>query len=396
MLRAVRFYTVGHDRIKCVAPLALFHLPVVRIVDCENAAQLEARIRAAWSERLRALARTRGWLDELGMRAESPGGAPVWSFPLGLEDPRARGIAIEPARVLLPSRGPLSGMTLTRSEDRVFAVGAGCTSAVDLELAVTARLEALARGQRRSPPRRLDADLPAPRLARLMPALVVGSRLAADRALHEALQRRGFAVQSARGAGEAIGAFRQRTFEVVLAEARLDRGDGLELIPALRSLPGILDLPVALLDDRPRETRRSAATAAGAAAYWAGPLEAADAAEALADIAATDRRRYTRYDRALAVSWTSCPVPGVTATVGRGGVFVKTPVPTLARQRFSLHLPDSGTTLRVDAEPVYRLPAAALGPDGFGLRFCGFEADGERAWIDYVVSAATPSVSASA
>jgi DNA-binding response OmpR family regulator len=396
VLRAVRFYTVGHDRIKCVAPLALFHLPLVRIVDCETPAQLEARIRAAWSERLRVLARSRGWLDELGVQSESPGGAPVWSFPLGLEDPWARGVAIEPARVLLPSRGPLSGIALARAEDRVLAIGGGCTSAVDLELAVTARLEALARGQRRHPPRHLDADLPAPRVARLMPALLVGARLAADRALHEALRRRGFAVQTARGAGDAIGAFRQRTFEVVLAEARLDRSDGLELIPALRSVPGILDLPVALVDDRPREARRSAAAAAGAAAYWAGPLAAGDAAEALAEIADTDRRRYARYDHALAVSWTGCTAPGVTATVGRGGVFVKTPEPTLARQRFALHMPDGGATLRVDAEPVYRLPAAALGPDGFGLRFCGFEGRGEQAWIDYVTRAATPPASASA
>ena len=390
-LRALRFYTVGHDRIKCLAPLALFHLPLVRIVDCETTAQLEARVRAAWSERVRSLARTRRWLDALGVVAESPAGAPQWSFALGLEDRAARGIAIEPGRVLLPSRGPLSGTALNAVGERLFEADASCSSSVDLELAVTARLEELARSRRRRPPLRLDAELPAPRVARLMPALVVGARLAADRTLHEALRRRGFAIEAARGAGEAVDAFRQRTFEVVLAEVRLDRVDGIELIPTLRSLPGILELPVALIDERPREGRRAAADAAGAAAYWAGPLEAPATADALAEIAATDRRRFARYDRALSVSWTSCGAPGVTTSVGRGGIFVKTPVTALARQRFALHLPDSSTTLRVDAEPVYRLPAAALGPDGFGLRFCGFEAGGERAWIDYVATAANAS-----
>lgn len=388
-LRAVRFVTVGHDRIKCVAPLALFHLPLIRILDCETAGQLETRVRAAWRERLHTLARTGRWLEELGVAADSPSGAPLGSFALGLEDPRARGVALEPARVLLPSRGPLSGIALSRAEDRIFEVDATCASAVDLELAVTARLESLARSQRRAPAARSDADLPAPRVVRLMPALVVGARLAADRALQDALRRRGFAVETARGAADAVDAFRERTFEVVLAEARLDRGDGIELVPALRSLPGILELPVALIDDRPREARRSAASAAGAAAYWAGPLEAADAAEALAGVAVTDRRRFARYDRALAVSWPGCGAPGVTASVGRGGIFLKTPAASLGRQRFALHLPDSGATLGVDADPIYRLPAGALGPDGFGLRFCGFDAGGERAWIDYLAALAT-------
>jgi CheY-like chemotaxis protein len=391
-LRALRFYTVGHDRIKCLAPLALFHVPLTRIVDCETAGQLEARVRAAWSERMRGLARTRTWLDERGVAAESPAGAPMWSFPLGLEDARARGLAVEPGRVILPSRGPLSGIALPRGEDRVFEPDAGCRSAIDLELAATARLEQLARERRRHPLHRgADADLPARRLARLVPALVVGARLAADRGLHEALRRRGFVVEAARGAGDALQAFRQRTFEVVLAEARLDRGDGSELIPALRAEPGILDVPVALVDDRPREGRRSAADAAGAAAYWAGPLEGPEIADALAGIAATDRRRFARYDRAISVSWPGCPAPGVTASVGRGGVFLKTPAPELARQRFALHLPETGVTLCVDAEPIYRLPTAALGPDGFGLRFCGFEPGTERAWIDYVAGVATAS-----
>lgn len=389
-LRALRFYTVGHDRIKCLAPLALFHVPLVRILDCESASQLEARVRTAWRERMHGLARTRRWLDGLGVTAEAPAGAPQWSFPLGLEDARARGLAIEPHQVVLPSRGPLSGMVLTGAEERVFEPDRGCSTAIDLELAVTARLEALAREKRRDRPRRIDADLPAPRLVRLVPALLVGARLAADRALHEALRRRGFTVESARGASEAMQAFRERTFEVVLAEARLDRGDGSELIPALRELPGILDVPVALVDDRPREGRRSAADAAGAAAYWAGPLEGPAAADALAEIAATDRRRFARYEQALSISWAGCPAPGVTASVGRGGVFLRTPAPALVRQRFAFHLPDHGATLQVDAEPIYRLPAAALGPDGFGLRFCGFEPGAERTWIDYLAEVATP------
>jgi CheY-like chemotaxis protein len=384
-LRAVRFYTVGHDRIKCVAPRALFHLPFVRILDCASPADLEARIRAAWAERLRGLARAKRWLDDLGVTPEAALGAPQWSFSLGLEDSRARGLAVEAGRVILPSRGPLSGLVLGRAEDRVFQVDASCAAAVDLELAATSRLEELARAARRPATRfRHVDDLPAPRIARQTPVLLVGARLSVDRSLHDSLRLRGFAIEASRSLGDAIDAFRERSFELVLAEARLDRGDGLELIPALRTLPGILELPVALIDDRPRDIRRSAAAAAGAAAYWTGPLESEQAADALAQIAAAARRRFVRFPHALSVSWDGCSEPGVTASVGRGGMFLKTGDLPLPRRRYALHLADADATLRVDAESVYRLPEAGIGPEGVGLRFCGFETGAERTWIDYL------------
>lgn len=387
-LHTIRFYTVGHDRIKCVAPVALFHLPLMRIVDCETAAEIEARVRAAWNERMHALTRSRRWLEQLGARVEAFAGAPYWSIRLGLEDDRARAVAIEPNRVLLPSRGPLSGVVLSRWEERIYEPETSCHSAVDLELAVTARLEALARAARRTPARHVDAPMPVPRVARLTPALLVGARLVADTSLHEALRRQGFTVDAVRSLGDAIGAFRSRSFEVVLAETRLDRADGTELIPALRGVPGVLELPVALLDDRPREARRAVARTAGATAYWAGPLDAVQTAESLALLANTDKRRFTRYERALSLSWPDCAAPGVTATIGRGGVFVRTSVPAPGRQRYALHLPETGNTLRVDAEPLYRLPDAAIGPDGFGLRFCGFESGAEPEWIDYLAGLA--------
>jgi len=389
VVRAVRFFTVGHDRIKCVAPRALFHVPLVRIVDCETPADLEARIRAAWAQRLDALERAGRWLAGLGVELEAPQGAPQWCIPLGLEDERARAIAVEPDRVILPSRGPLSGVPLARAEDRVFAPGP-CSSATDLELAVTARLEEMARGRRRAPARRQAsdaADLPAPKSLHRAAVLVVGSHLAGDRAVHESLRLRGFEVRASHSMADALDAFRERSFELVLAEARLDRGDGIELIPAIRALPGIQELPVALVDDRPREGRRSAARAAGASAYLTGPLDGARIAGALVQLAAADRRRFTRYARALSVSWRGCDEPGVSATIGRGGMFVKTQAATPLRTRYAIHLAEAGATLGVDAELSYRLPEAGArpeGPEGVGLRFYGFEVGDEAAWIDYL------------
>jgi hypothetical protein len=68
-------------------------------------------------------------------------------------------------------------------------------------------------------------------------------------------------------------------------------------------------------------------------------------------------------------------------------MFVTTGAAAAPSGRYAVHLPESGTTLRVDAELAYRLPevgARPEGPQGAGLRFCAFEPGAEAAWIDYL------------
>jgi two-component system chemotaxis response regulator CheY len=389
VLRAVRFYTIGHDRIKCMAPRALFHLPPIRVLDCEKVEDLESRIRSVWAQRVALLRDARQWLDRLGVEVDVPQGAPQWCFSLGLDDSRARAAVIEPGKVILPSRGPLTGLALPDLNERVFQPDAKCRSASDLEIAVTVRLEALARRKRDTGPRRANeegCDLPAPRTPRGMPLLLVGSQLSGAKALQESLRLRGFEVHCTTSAAASIEAFRTHSFELVLAETRLDRGDGIELVPALRALPGILDLPVVLFDERPSEHRRGAARAAGASGYLSGPLDAARLASALAHLASERRRRrFARFERALSVSWPGCTSPAVTTEVGRGGCLLRGPEPTPARARFALHLPETGKTLHAEAEVVYRLGELTPGPNaGDGLRFCGFDDGDEPAWIEYL------------
>jgi two-component system chemotaxis response regulator CheY len=217
-----------------------------------------------------------------------------------------------------------------------------------------------------------------------MPLLLVGARLATAKALQESLRLRGFEVRSTTSAAASIEAFRTRSFELVVAETRLDRGDGIELVPALRALPGILDLPVVLFDERPSEHRRNGARTAGASGYLSGPLDAARLASALAHLATERRRRrFARFERALSVSWSGCKTPAVTTEVGRGGCLLRGALPAPARDRFALHLPETGKTLRVEAELMYRLGELTPGPNGGdGLRFCGFDDGDEVAWIE--------------
>ena len=387
VLRAVRFYTVGHDRIKCLAPRALFHLPLVRILDCEKREDLESRIRAAWAARMRELTEARRWLEGLGIEATAPQGAPLWSFSLGLEDERAHATVVERGRVVLPSRGPLSGLALGQLAERIFEPDTS-RSGTELEIAITVRLEELARRKRDASVRRIaieSCDLPAPRQARTASVLLVGSRLASAHALHESLRLRGFAVQATSSASGALDAFRAHSHGLVLVETRLDRADGIELVPALRALPGVLDLPVVLLDERASEPRRVAARAAGACGYLAGGLDPARLAGALGQLASErKRRRFRRYGRALSVSWPGCEAPVVTSEIGRLGCSLRGTAPAPARGRYALHLPETGRTLRVEAEVVYRLADTSWCSSGIGLRFGAFDAEAEPVWIEYL------------
>jgi two-component system chemotaxis response regulator CheY len=387
VLRAVRFYTVGHDRIKCVAPRALFHLPLIRILDCEKREDLERRIRAAWSVRMRELTEARRWLDGLGIEAFAPQGAPLWSFSLGLEDERAHATVIERGKVVLPSRGPLSGLALGQPGERVFEPDSS-RSGTEFEIAITVRLEELARRKRDASVRRIatgSCDLPALRQTRTAPVLLVGSRLASANAVQESLRLRGFTVHAISSAAGALDAFRMHSYGLVLVETRLDRGDGIELVPALRALPGVLDLPVVLLDDRANESRRAAARAAGACGYLAGGLDPTRLASALGHLSGErKRRRFRRYGRALSVSWPDCGAPVVTAEIGRLGCSLRGTAPAPARGRYALHLPETGRTLRVEAEVMYRLADTSWCSSGIGLRFGAFDAEAEPVWIDYL------------
>lgn len=388
-IRAVRFATAGADRIKCVAPRALFYLPLLRVADCRSAAELEARIREAWTKRIQELRRTQAWLARLGIEPESPRGTPQWVFRLGLEDKQARAAAIAPNQVILPSTGPLSGLPLERPEDRLVHTEPGCASAIDLELAITTRLEELARyaARVRAPQAVRPAPEPrAPSAARtVLPILLVGPRLAEERAVHESLRLRSFGVSTARSIDETLARFAERSFDLVMADTVLDRFEGIELIPELRAVSGIEEIPVVLVDDRPREARRKAARHAGAAGYVVRPLDVPRLAEALGRaIRSPRRRRFRRYPKALSVTWPGNREPGITQNVGRGGLSLRTAGddPGDDAIPFEIHGPELGGAIRVEGAVVSRRTEGARVL--LGVHFRAFAPGGEPRWIAFL------------
>ncbi len=388
-VRAARFYTVGHDRVKFASPRAFAYLPLIRILDCEKVSDVEDRLRKAWAAWLARQSAVRAWLEEIGTHPEAEGANPMCRFSLGLEDERALATALEPGRVVLPSRGPLSGFALSDPGDRIYRPRA-CESAVDLELDITARLERLARARRRGRPSddSMSGSQRRLRVPRPTPTLLVGSTFVAQPSLRQSLRVRGFDVEMVRSIPEALQAFRRRSFDAVLVAARLDRADGAELIPALRSMPGVLELPIAILDDRPRPHRRESAKRAGATAYFAAPAETGRLVPPLGHmVSGVRRRRFTRYPAALSISWPACGQPAVASGVNRGGLFVRTPgeVPD---GRFAIHIPDGPAgsfTIHADLEVLHRNTDPVVGPDGVGMRFRTFDEGDEARWIAYLL-----------
>jgi CheY-like chemotaxis protein len=378
---------------------------MIPIAGCGEPAAIEERIRAAWTARQTALRSARARLASAGAEAAWEAGGAVLSVGLGVEDKDARARLLDATRVVLPGRGPLSGRPLPQAGDRLFPLGSGWESGTDLEIAITNRLEALGRAQRREEERRWtirahrrpaeDPTGPTRPTGLLVPRhriLLVGPHLAADEALQRDLRREGYVLALARSSSDALSGFTERSFDVVLAETVLGRGEGIELIPEIHALPGVAQLPVVLVDDRMRPSRKEAARQVGAAGYLVRPVRAAAIARGLARMARGARgRRYVRYPCRLAVRFAGGEEPAFTTAVSRLGMFVRTEEerPGGARhgsERIELALPELSRTLRVDAEPLYRAaPSSALGA-GMGLRFLGFPDGSEAEWIAYLRS----------
>jgi two-component system chemotaxis response regulator CheY len=394
----LRFATVGPQHLKCLLPRALFHLPLVSIGGCTSASSVEDRIRAAWSRHVETLRSTASRLEELGATWSWEDEGTQIAVPLEIgAGAQARMTSLR--RIALPSPGPLAGTPLAQASDRLFQAPSGLETWIDLELAMTARLETLARGAlRRDQLRRLQlpaADAPLvmrPARRNGHRVLLVGPTLAGPADLAQALRVRGYHVERARSAGEALQTFARSSFDVVLTDAQLGREEGVDLVPALHAQTGVTSLPVVVVDDRLRPARRTAAQQAGAAGYLAHPIELERIAPGLARMAAGQRgRRFARYPLRLGVRFEDGEEAGVTLAVSRRGMFVRTERTSREgeQERLELALPGLSRTLPVLARTVYRVEPIGSCDPGLGLRIDLFpRTEDEAAWIALLCGAA--------
>lgn len=391
----VIFSSVGRHRIKCLRPHALFQLPLIRIHDCRDTTALEARIRLAWNRHVSRLASGRTWLDGLGAKAETTEGGTALAFPIEGENRAARVRVLEPRRVAIPSLGPLTGIALQRPEDRTLSIDRSVRSSVELEIAVSTRLDELLRLDRRltderrrmalTEPAKDETDAPPAR--RKIRVLLVGPRMMRDQSCIASLELRGYTVDTAATEQEALTVFDRCSPELVLVDSHLGRSDGTSLVLALRQVTGVEEMPVVIVDDARRETSREAARRVGAAGYLVHPIEIPRIAAQLERmILEPRRRRYTRYGRRLPVELGEGSAPCTTTSLGRGGMFVATEAPLAERtvQTCRIRLPEIDSAIRCDAEVLYRRSGAGRSVGGYGVRFHTFADTDENRLIEYL------------
>ena len=398
----VTFSTIGPDRIKCLAPRMLFQLPMLRIVDCRDATSIEARIRLAWQKHLSDLRRAASWLDTIGAEFAPAEQGSIVTFPIAGEASSARVAMVEPQHAILPGPGPLAGIALQRAEDRVVRVDRSVTSSVDLEIALSTRMEELVRIDRRLAEERRRAAMTAadamselgslddkPDKTRAPRLLLVGSHLVTERTCIESLRLRGYDVDTARSQQEALQVLDRSSPELVMVDMNLGRGDGIEIIPSLRQVPGIEEVPVVLIDEHRRSARREAARRMGAAGYLVHPLDVSRIARRLSKIVnEPSRRRFTRYAQRLSVKVSGTQSACLATAFGRGGMFVATDedLPATSVHACELSVPSLGRSLQVEAEVLYRMGGAGSKRRGVGMRFRRFDASDEPAWIGYLAT----------
>lgn len=393
----VVFVSVGGDRAKCLQPRALFQLPILRILDCRDATAIEARIHLAWQRHAAQLERARQWLDRIGADWQLEEECSVLAVPMAGEDTLVKTRMIELRSAILPSRGPLSGIKLEQLDDRVVALDTSIESGIDLEIAVTNRLEELARlDDRLAAQRRVDALGDEEQRAdldyseRRPCVLLVGPRISDERACIESLRLRGYHVEAVTNVRSAVTTFDRCSPELVIADLQLDRAEGFDLITSLREVPGIEEVPVVIVDKEVRPERRATARRLGAAGYITYPVDVGRISDRLSTIVHEPRRRrFTRYSRKVSVQ-----MPGrdcVTTAIGRGGMFLALDDDlqqnTLHECRISL--PELGANVRVRAEVLYRARTNPMARHGVGVRFHSFPDSNEPVLIEYLRSCQT-------
>jgi len=407
-LERILFATVGADQIKCLRPRPVFSLPLLDIRRCADAAAIESVIRQAWRDRTRELRDTGRTLERLGIEVGAVEGGSLLAFSPSGESKEHPILLHRLDEAVLPGAGPLSGHRLRGLDERVVDLSGRLESGAELELLLGTRTQELARtavareSAARAPrpaPREpiavgspllgAPASAPAPRAAsgREPKVLVVGAGIVENEALREALEAQGYRIVTARSETEALMRLAHMTPDVVISQYGLGRSDGATFTQAIRGLPGIVRIPVVLLDSVHHPSRQDAARAVGAAGYVIEPIETVRFVKKLGRLAVSaGDRRFVRYAGRLAARVAGQSRPCLATEIGRGGFFIATNESTgdLGQTRCEVALPELRRNLRFVGEVLYRSELQGVERQGIGVRISDISPEDEAALISYV------------
>jgi two-component system chemotaxis response regulator CheY len=398
----VIFSSVGRDRIKCLKPRALFQLPMIRIADCRDSISIEARIRLAWRKHIEELAEASKWLRGIGTDVMELEERSLIGFRIEGE-PDMRITLLDRRHMILPSHGRLSGISLQRAEDRSIPIDRMARTSAELGISVSTRIEELVRMDRRlrEDERRAAMNTDPDRSSESMPArqirlLLVGPRLAREQHCIESLRMRHYKVDTALDERDGLAVFDHSSPELVLADMKMNRDEGTSFVLALRRVTGIEEIPVVLVDETRRDSRRDSARQVGAAGYLVYPIDVQRITARLNELVTEPRRRrYTRYSRRLPVQLSGSTEPCIVTSLGRGGMFVATDdsIETHTLRECRLSLPELDDQVTCETEVIYQRERVGTARGGVGVRFHSFAGGDEYLLLDYLRTI-NPSVSA--
>jgi len=381
-----RFYTLGHNRLKFYDPAIFFDLPPLDVARCGGKADLEGALRRAWAAQMRALGEALTWLERLDARTQLVAGGARLRFIDGDSGP----IEVRaPRELLLPSSGALSRRSLAQPGDRRFRPLPSLESANELAMSISSALSERAQRHTSAPPL-AGPDEPQPlKGKRARRVMVISSSPTELVDLATRLAMRNVEVETFKDSSRALAAFRERSFELCVVEARLGREDGLELAADLLRAPGVERLPVVVVDERDSATNRQAAQDAGAALYLAKPVLWEEVEPTLLDMLDhAAQRRFRRFAARMAVrtaasagAWDE-----LTELVARGGICLRTRRDILpgAVERYRIHLPAPFDPIDVDGDVISRANLPGYASVLAGIRFRRFLEDGELRWIKLI------------
>jgi CheY-like chemotaxis protein len=409
-LERILFATVGADQIKCLRPRPFFGLPLLDIRRCADASGIEDVIRGAWRDRTRELRDTGRTLQNLGVEVGAIEGGSVLAFSLEGESKEHPILMQRIDEAILPSAGPLSGHRLMGLEERVVDVSGKLESGAELGLLLGSRIEAIARTAAAREARSRQPK-PTPRtspvvspllggrpvamrptalgaaLTREPKVLLVGIQIIENEALREELTHQGYRLATARSETEALMRLSGMTPDLVISQYGLGRSDGATFVQAIRGLPGIVRIPVVLLDTLHHQSRQEAARAVGAAGYVIEPIDPSRFVTKLAKIAASPGdRRFVRYSGRLAARVAGQLKPCLATEFGRGGFFITATemIDERAEARFEIALPELRRRLAFIGEVLYRSELQGVDRQGIGVRIHEIAPEHEAALIEYV------------
>jgi len=230
-----------------------------------------------------------------------------------------------------------------------------------------------------------SSSIVAPTPDRALRILLVGEELNRQRSTIDSLRVRNYEVETARTLNEAIEFYDRMSPELVLADVSLGRAEGIELIPTLRGVVGLEEIPVILVDTHYRSALRQAAHHAGAIGYLTHPIDVSRISARLEEIIRQPkRRRFTRYPQQIAVNVTNSSASSTALAIGRGGMMVRTDDEMLVDSVYSFDLALSalGKRLQFDGEVLYHVDEP--GRQGIGLRFQSMTPQNEVNLINYL------------